>query len=268
MSNNTRKKVKLTTIEFIDRSIKTHGDKYNYSKTVYDGYDKSLIITCKIHGDFSQVARTHISGAKCPECRKHVFDNETFIAKSKSIYGVKYDYLEDSFVRVDQDVRVICKEHGVFSQKMDNHFRYDGCKKCKTQRKIISAAIACQGDKTSYKRNGYIEICKDTNGISNLYIIKMTLGSEKFYKVGITKRSLKSRFMSNPYEIEKIRFITGDAGFIFDLEKQLHRILSKYQYRPLIKFKGSTLECFSKIPNEILSLISNMDKSNQLQLIA
>lgn len=268
MSNNTLKKVKLTTIEFVDRSIKTHGNKYDYSKTVYDGYDKNLVITCKIHGDFSQVARSHISGAKCPKCRKHVFNNETFIAKSKSIYGNKYEYLKDYFISSEENVKVVCKQHGVFKQKMDNHFRYDGCRKCKTQRKMISAAVACRDDKSSYNRRGYIEICRDNNGMSNLYVVEMEKDGELFYKVGITKRTLKERFRSNPYNIKEIKFITEEAGFIFDLEKQLHRILSSYQYRPILKFEGSTLECFSKIPKDIINLIDSMSKSNQLQLLA
>lgn len=151
---------------------------------------------------------------------------------------------------------------------MDNHFRYDGCRLCKTERKMISAAIACRDDKSSYNRRGYVEICKDNNGMSNLYVINMMKDSEFFYKVGITKRSLKERFRSNPYNISEIILISGEAGFIFDLEKQLHRILSAYQYRPLLKFEGSTLECFSEMPNEIINLINNIGESNQLQLLA
>lgn len=268
MMNNTLKKVKLTTEQFIDMATVKHGDYYDYSKTIYDGYDKELLITCRLHGNFYQIARSHTSGAKCPKCRKHVFNNETFIKKSKSIYGDKYEYLDDSFTSYEENVKVVCKNHGVFEQKMDNHFRYDGCKKCKTERKMMSAAIACRDDKTSYKRSGYVKICQDNNGMSNLYIIEMRNDGELFYKVGITKRSIKARFRANPYCIEEVRFITGDAGFLFDLESQIHRILSKYQYRPKIKFEGSTLECFSAMPKEIIKLIDNMDKSNQLQLIA
>lgn len=253
---------------FKSKSILKHGDTYIYDKSIYTGSENIITITCKIHGDFDQVAKSHLRGGNCPNCRKHVIDNETFIEKSKSIYGDKYSYLGDSFTGYNKNVKVVCREHGVFEQKMDNHFRYDGCKKCKTQRKMINAAMACREDRSSYKRNGYIKICKDNNGMSNLYVVKMMKDGEKFYKVGITKNSISVRFRSNPYEVKKIRLITGDAGFIFDLEKQLHKILSKHQYRPLIKFEGSALECFSKIPNEIIGLIDNLGKSNQLQLLA
>lgn len=263
-----KKKYKLNTDLFKSRAIDKHGELYDYSKSIYLGYENKITITCKKHGDFDQISREHLNGRKCPKCRKHVIDNETFIKKSKSIHGDRYDYLHDSFISENHNVKVVCKKHGIFEQKMDNHFRRDGCKKCKTERKMISAALACREDKTSYKRSGYVKICQDNNGMSNLYVVEMSKDSELFYKVGITKRSILQRFRANPYKIKEIRFITGDAGFIFDLESQIHRIISKHQYTPKIKFEGSTLECFSAMPKEIIKLIDNIDKSNQLQLLA
>lgn len=253
---------------FKDRSVLKHGNRYDYSKSIYNGSEREITIICRKHGEFNQIAKFHYNGGNCPKCRKHVEDNDSFIAKSISIHGDKYDYLDNSFVLGDKNVRIICKQHGVFEQKMDNHFRRDGCKKCKTQRKMISAAMACREDKTSYKRSGYIKICKNNNGMSNLYVIEMEKDGELFYKVGITKRSVNQRFYKNPYKVNGIRFITGDAGFVFDLEKSLHRILSKYQYTPSIKFNGSTLECFSEIPKSIIDFIDRIEKSKQLQLIA
>ena len=258
---------KLNNDSFKEKARIKHGDYYDYSKSIYKGIDKKITINCYEHGEFTQIASSHLNGSECPKCRKHVFNNETFISKSKSIYGDKYDYLIDSFVLGNDYVKVVCREHGIFKQKMNNHFRYDGCKSCKTQRKMMSAAIACRDDKTSYKRMGYINICKNNNGMSNLYVVKMAKDKEVFYKVGITKRSLRDRFRSNPYEITEIILLKGEAGFIFDFEKQIHRILSKNQYRPLIKFEGSTLECFSKIPKRVIKLIESVSKSNQLQLL-
>ena len=263
-----RKNYRINSDSFKEKSRMKHGDYYDYSNSIYTGINNNIRINCFEHGEFTQIAGSHLKGSKCPKCRKHVFNNETFIAKSKSIYGEKYEYLTDSFISAKENVKAVCRDHGIFEQKMDNHFRYDGCKKCKTQRKMMSAAIACRDDKSSYNRRGYVELCKNNNGMSNLYVIEMMRGSELFYKVGITKRLLKERFRSNPYKIKEIRFITEDAGFIFDLEKQIHRILSKYHYRPMVKFEGSTLECFSEIPREITSLIDSISKSNQLQLLA
>ena len=44
---------KLTTEEFIERAIKVHGDRYDYSKTKYVNHRTKVIITCKEHGDFT-----------------------------------------------------------------------------------------------------------------------------------------------------------------------------------------------------------------------
>jgi len=60
---------KLTTEEVISRSMDTHGNRYDYSLTEYNGYNDKIIIICKIHGEFSQQANNHISGQNCPLCK-------------------------------------------------------------------------------------------------------------------------------------------------------------------------------------------------------
>ena len=50
---------KKTVNEFIARSKKIHGDKYDYSK-VHDINSKDkLIIICPVHGEYSQLASNH-----------------------------------------------------------------------------------------------------------------------------------------------------------------------------------------------------------------
>jgi len=60
--------LKYTTEDFINKATQAHGDTYDYSDTVYTKADGKVKIRCKIHGDFHQVATTHIQGAGCPEC--------------------------------------------------------------------------------------------------------------------------------------------------------------------------------------------------------
>lgn len=58
-----------TKEKFVARSREIHGDKYDYSKVVYNGCDKKVIIGCPIHGDFEQTPSHHTSGARgCPKC--------------------------------------------------------------------------------------------------------------------------------------------------------------------------------------------------------
>jgi hypothetical protein len=64
------KRVKmLSGIErFILKSIGVHGEKYDYSKVEYKNNCTSVILTCKLHGEFKQEPRMHISGRGCPTC--------------------------------------------------------------------------------------------------------------------------------------------------------------------------------------------------------
>jgi hypothetical protein len=56
------------TEEFIEKSIKIHGDKYDYSKVNYYKAINNVIIICKEHGKFNQTPNTHLNGSGCPKC--------------------------------------------------------------------------------------------------------------------------------------------------------------------------------------------------------
>ena len=64
------------TTEFIEKAIKIHGDLYDYSKSVYIGCEKKLLIICKKHGEFKQQPNNHLSRKGCPNCGKQkLFDS-------------------------------------------------------------------------------------------------------------------------------------------------------------------------------------------------
>ena len=48
---------KLTTDEWIKRAKQTHGNRYDYSDTVYVNMRTMIKIRCKIHGVFEQAQR-------------------------------------------------------------------------------------------------------------------------------------------------------------------------------------------------------------------
>ena len=59
-----------TTEEFIDLARKTHGDRYDYSETVYTRSLEKVTIICPKHGKFEQKPSGHIrSGYGCPSCK-------------------------------------------------------------------------------------------------------------------------------------------------------------------------------------------------------
>jgi hypothetical protein len=144
--NNKR----LTTEEFVRRSKLIHGERYIYDKTVYVNQKTPVIITCKKHGDFQQIAGNHINPLQkngCPRCaREHQNDNkrkstEDFIKESKAYYGEnRFDYTKTKYVDAKTPVILICHEkdengieHGEFKSNPHNHLsshNHNGCPKC------------------------------------------------------------------------------------------------------------------------------------------
>lgn len=62
---------RLTQEQFVRRAVEIHGDRYDYSKTVYIDNSTPVTIVCKIHGDFRTVAYSHIKRGRssgCPQC--------------------------------------------------------------------------------------------------------------------------------------------------------------------------------------------------------
>lgn len=61
-------KLKIGKEKILDRFIAIHGDSYDYSKINTNGITEKVTITCKVHGDFQQVAYIHACGFGCPKC--------------------------------------------------------------------------------------------------------------------------------------------------------------------------------------------------------
>jgi hypothetical protein len=60
---------KLTQEEVIERFVKRHGDLYDYSEVVYDGYYIPVKIYCKTHDSyFYQKPTDHFTGSGCKQC--------------------------------------------------------------------------------------------------------------------------------------------------------------------------------------------------------
>lgn len=77
------RKPRKTTAQFIAGARAIHGDTFNYDKTIYRGAQEQVIITCKTHGDFRQLATNHLSGYGCAECAVQKVFHESHIPPSK-----------------------------------------------------------------------------------------------------------------------------------------------------------------------------------------
>lgn len=113
-----------------------HLNKYLYDKVEYIDAKKSVVITCRIHGDFIQNANTHLCGRGCPICGaantgiKSRNTQSDFINKSNIRHNFKYDYSNSVYKLQHNIVNIICPIHGEFSMKAKDHLRGQGCALC------------------------------------------------------------------------------------------------------------------------------------------
>ena len=57
-----------STEDFIQKAKVAHGNRYDYSKSIYQGDKIPLTIICPEHGEFEQIPSNHLQGAVCITC--------------------------------------------------------------------------------------------------------------------------------------------------------------------------------------------------------
>jgi len=84
--------IRRTTEQFITESIAVHGEKYDYSKVNYLTALEKVEIICKTHGNFWQVAISHLRGHGCAKCKSasQVLTTQQFIEMARAIHGDTY----------------------------------------------------------------------------------------------------------------------------------------------------------------------------------
>lgn len=82
------KNLRHNTERFIEKARAVHGDTYIYDKTAYIKDSMHVLITCRIHGDFMQIANAHLSGCGCPLCKQSHGEERVRLYLEKE--GVKY----------------------------------------------------------------------------------------------------------------------------------------------------------------------------------
>jgi len=128
--------LKYTNEEFIEKIKEVHGDTYDYSKVQYTGYKNKIIIICKKHGEFEQMAGGHICGYGCNLCGNEKIGNSLrhtnndFIRRAFEKHGDTYDYSNSVYNGIDNLITIICKKHGEFEQSPYLHIKGCGCPFC------------------------------------------------------------------------------------------------------------------------------------------
>lgn len=140
-----------------------HGNKYDYSKVVYEKALKKVIIICPIHGEFKQTPQKHISGQGCIKCAGHaMLTHDEIMKRFIRAHGNKYDYSLVVGLKNSAVIKIICPLHGVFEQSAFLHANGCGCQKCGgskqlTTNEVINQFKKMHGDKYDYSKVKYTQ---------------------------------------------------------------------------------------------------------------
>lgn len=147
--------VKRSFEEILNEFYEIHGQRYDYSKFIYNGINTKSIVICPEHGEFEITPYRHINGGGCPICASLKRSNDTILKRRETIlndiiskHGNDYDYSEFDYQGAHIKSCIICHkkdkngvEHGRFWQTPSSHLSGKGCPKCAVEKT------------TSYTRN-------------------------------------------------------------------------------------------------------------------
>lgn len=121
-----------TTETFIKRAKEVHGDRYDYSKTIYVNSGIMVEINCKEHGLFIQHPNSHLYGHGCHKCKcnNQTLTKEQFVNKAKLIHGDVYNYDKVDYKHTKTSIIITCYKHEDFKILPARHLKGIGCRDC------------------------------------------------------------------------------------------------------------------------------------------
>ena len=119
---------------FIKKAKSIHGEeRFYYANTKYSTGSGELEIRCRLHDVFYTKPNLHLNkNGGCHKCANNQIKSKNeIITDFNIIHKNKYDYslIRDNPASKDY-IKIICPEHGVFSQRLTNHKNGRGCRTC------------------------------------------------------------------------------------------------------------------------------------------
>lgn len=136
-------------------------------------YRDYIDVNCKSHGDY-KIRYDHLKDYGCPKCFKLLNkekNKNNFIKRSNIKHNNKYDYSKVEYKTNKDLVEIVCKEHGVFLQRPDNHLSGSGCIYCNYK---VSSNDFINRSKIIHKGNYNYDNSKFT-GTNNMITINCKL---------------------------------------------------------------------------------------------
>lgn len=173
---------RYTTEEFINKVKKLkHTQDYSFEDMVYINTKTKIKVNChhkddngNEHGLFEITPSHFLLGEGCPKCRymKSAIGRrrslEEIINEANRVHDNKYDYSLITTYKNDKiKYPIICPEHGIFNQTMNNHIKgKQGCPICGREKcneahrdtfeDFVAKARLVHDDKYDYNDNNYV----------------------------------------------------------------------------------------------------------------
>jgi hypothetical protein len=236
-----------------------HGDKYDYSRVVYQGSSSKVTIVCYKHGEFAQAPSNHLTGQGCVRCSLEkssamkTKSTNTFINESIAVHGDTYDYCEVDYKKQRVKVIIRCYNHGRFSQTPKEHISGKGCVKCgnertgkiskKTHIAFVNDAKITHGNRYEYSDSKYINqkvkisiLCKIHGAFTQSP--KDHISGNGCPKCGIVKSTdkrtkTKSKFINDAVSRHGSKYSYSNVDYVNSITKvdiicNLHGVFSQY----------------------------------------
>lgn len=166
----------------------------------------------------------------CKETAINQRHNEIYVKQKLQENG--YELLS-SYEGTQKIAKVRCiKCNYIFTRRIETSlYNQHGCPRC------------------SFRNNGFIRSDyfnkhpEMKNKPCKVYLLKFSGNNEEFYKIGITRQSLKQRTRRIPYDLIESEVIETTYYNAYLIEKSLKQTIKPYSYYPKIKFNGAS-ECF------------------------
>lgn len=137
--------MKYTHNDFIRLANIKHFNSYDYSKVQYSKGSDKICIICPTHGEFIQLASSHLSGRGCKGCYienikvKRTLTTSLFLEKCMKLANYNnYTYENVNYITSKDKVDITCKKHGYFKIQPNMFLRGVGCKKCHFEKKTLT----------------------------------------------------------------------------------------------------------------------------------
>jgi very-short-patch-repair endonuclease len=229
---------KMNNSEFIEKAKLIHGDLYIYESINYKNNSTPVDIICKKHGSFKQTPGKHLIGRGCPECGgSSVLTTDEFKRRAILVHGDLYNYDKVDYRNARTKVDIICKNHGKFSQKPNNHLSGYGCLICRSSKGEIKIFNHLNENKIEFIQEYYLS---DINQYLDFYIPSINIAIEydgvqhfepiKFFggKLALEKTQNRDRIKNIYCEENNIKLFRISYKEIDKIDIILNKIFKDY----------------------------------------